>query len=90
MVTKEKRCIQVKINEDLAEQADEILEDLGLNQTVLITALYKRLVAQGRVPFELALTDREIAERNFQKNAEKLPHVTISNAEDWNKLYEDK
>lgn len=59
METKErKKKIQVNIDRNLANNVEAVLDSLGLNQTTLITALYKRVEAQGEVPFSLALTER--------------------------------
>ncbi|MGX7162925.1 type II toxin-antitoxin system RelB/DinJ family antitoxin [Enterococcus massiliensis] len=60
METKErKKKIQVNIDRNLANNVEAVLDSLGLNQTTLITALYKRVEAQGEVPFSLALTKEE-------------------------------
>lgn len=60
METKErKKKIQVNIDRNLANNVEAVLDSLGLNQTTMITALYKRVEAQGEVPFSLALTKEE-------------------------------
>ncbi|KAF1302527.1 MULTISPECIES: type II toxin-antitoxin system RelB/DinJ family antitoxin [Enterococcus] len=60
METKDrKKKIQVNIDRNLANNVEAVLDSLGLNQTTMITALYKRVEAQGEVPFSLALTKEE-------------------------------
>lgn len=83
---KEKR-IQVKVDADLKADVDQILNELGLNQTSLITALYKRVAASGGVPFNLQLTEREKLSNRLLKETSKLPVSDLTNddkaLEDW-------
>lgn len=69
----EKKKVQVNIDKELAQEVEIVLEDLGMNPTVLITALYKRVAAQGEVPFSLALTEREKAKNRLVKAVDKVP-----------------
>ncbi|MFD0897721.1 type II toxin-antitoxin system RelB/DinJ family antitoxin [Loigolactobacillus binensis] len=55
-VTAKKR-IQVQIDRSLAEQTEQVLKTLGLTSTTAINLFFKRIVAQGGLPF--ALTERE-------------------------------
>lgn len=48
--------INIKIDTELKEQAVKVLDDLGLNQSVVITMLYKQLVLKKELPFEVSLT----------------------------------
>jgi len=48
--------INIKIDKELKEQAVKVLDDLGLNQSVIITMLYKQLVLKKELPFEVSLT----------------------------------
>lgn len=41
------------------EAANMVLDQLGVPTSVLINALYKRIVAEQRIPFPLALTPEE-------------------------------
>lgn len=56
---KEKSRIQVGIDKDLKENAEMILEELGLNPTTAITILYKQVVARGEFPVEIKLSEEE-------------------------------
>jgi len=55
-MSKELSTINIKIDKELKEQAVKVLEDLGLNQSVVITMLYKQLVLKKELPFEVSLT----------------------------------
>ncbi|MGX4645711.1 type II toxin-antitoxin system RelB/DinJ family antitoxin [Holzapfeliella sp. JNUCC 80] len=69
---KEKR-IQVKVDSYLKNDVDSILSKLGINQTTLINALYKRVAASGSIPFELKLTERELLTNNLLKVTDQIP-----------------
>ena len=47
--------INIKIDKELKEQAVKVLDDLGLNQSVVITMLYKQLVLKKELPFEVSI-----------------------------------
>lgn len=80
---KTKKRLQVNIDEQLAKEVDDILDDLGMNPTTLVTALYKRVAAEGRVPFELKLSEVELAKRKIQQLSSKKPVVYFENGQDF-------
>ena len=43
----------MRIDDNLKKQADETLEEIGLNMTAYFTSSLKALVREKRVPFEL-------------------------------------
>lgn len=55
-MSKQLSTINIKIDKELKEQAVKVLDDLGLNQSVIITMLYKQLVLKKELPFEVSLT----------------------------------
>jgi len=75
MTTSSKKKVQIQVNRELSEEAEAIFQELGLSTTTAITAYYKRVVAEGGLPFKLELSAREIAVLQF-KNAEKGLPVT--------------
>lgn len=77
-----KKKVQVNIDKELAQDVESVLESLGLNPTVLITALYKRVAAQGEIPFSLALTEREKAINRLAKAADKVPTKHLDSMDD--------
>lgn len=68
-----KKRIQVQVNKDLANQGDAVLSKLGLSPTTAITMFYKRLVAEGGLPFSTQLTQREKDELEIQQLAKDIP-----------------
>lgn len=78
----DQKKLQVNIDKELAQNVDAILDSLGMNPTVLITALYKRVAAQGENPFPLALTDREKALIGLAKAIDRVPSKHLNTPED--------
>jgi DNA-damage-inducible protein J len=73
----------------LAEGVDAVLDSLGMNQTVLIAALYKRVLATGSVPFELSLTQREQTDLRIRELSKELPTRVINDPKEFDALYDD-
>ncbi|WP_262315894.1 type II toxin-antitoxin system RelB/DinJ family antitoxin [Lacticaseibacillus parakribbianus] len=55
----DKKRLQIKIDQELNDEANAVFAQLGLTPTAVITAMYKRAVAEGAVPFSLSLTEDE-------------------------------
>lgn len=47
--------LNIRIDEDLKRETEEILAALGLNMTTAINAFARAVVREERIPFELAL-----------------------------------
>lgn len=83
MDTKEpKRRIQAKIDADTADQVDDVLRRLGLSPSTLVNALYKRVAAEHRIPFELELTPREVASSRLADAAKDVRAETATTQEE--------
>lgn len=67
MAVKEKKRVQVKIDKDLADDTEAVLSQLGLNPTTAINMFYKRIVANGALPFNVSLSEEERANLRFLK-----------------------
>jgi len=85
-----KKRIQVQVDKDLANDTERVLNELGLTPTTAIVMLYKRIVASGGLPFDVALTDRERATLNLLNATEKLPVNKIDTQEDLEKWFADE
>lgn len=86
MAVKEKKRIQVQIDKDLADSTEAVLNELGLNPTTAINMFYKRIVANGALPFKAALTEEERANLRFLKATEDIPVTKFKDAKevtDW-------
>lgn len=86
MAVKEKKRVQVKIDKDLANDTEAILSELGLNPTTAINMFYKRIVANGALPFNVSLSEEERANLRFLKATEGTPVTEFKDAKevtDW-------
>lgn len=54
-VKSKNKKIQVNVNRKLAAKAENIMDEIGLNPTVVINALYKEIVATGKIPLSFSL-----------------------------------
>lgn len=86
---KNKKRIQVQLDRQLADEAEEVLDGLGINQTTALTAFYKRIVAVGGMPFDLKLTPREQANLKIKEMSKSLPNVKINNSQELDRLYDN-
>ena len=85
MAVKEKKRVQVKIDKDLADNTEAVLNELGLNPTTAINMFYKRIVAEAALPFKPALSEAERANLRFLK-ATGTPVTELKDAKgvsDW-------
>ncbi|MBC9722104.1 type II toxin-antitoxin system RelB/DinJ family antitoxin [Enterococcus durans] len=69
----EKSRIQVGIDKELKENAEMILEELGLNATTAITILYKQVVARGEFPVDIKLSEEEKKRIRLQQLTKDMP-----------------
>ena len=86
MAVKEKKRVQVKIDKDLADNTEAVLNELGLNPTTAINMFYKRIVAEAALPFKPALSEAERANLRFLKATEGTPVTEFKDAKevaDW-------
>ncbi|KRK39528.1 type II toxin-antitoxin system RelB/DinJ family antitoxin [Levilactobacillus parabrevis] len=51
--------VQISIDKKLANDAEAIFEDIGLNQATALTVFYKKVVAEGGLPFDLKQTPEQ-------------------------------
>lgn len=76
-----KKRLQVIIDQDLYDDVGGVLEALGLNPTTLVTALYKRVAAEGGLPFSLKMTPEEKAKHDLLVASNKVPVEKIDTPE---------
>ncbi|BDR56842.1 type II toxin-antitoxin system RelB/DinJ family antitoxin [Xylocopilactobacillus apis] len=90
MTTQAKKRIQIQVDKDLANDTETVLNELGLTPTTAITMFYKRIVANGSLPFKLELTESEKATLHFLKQTEDTPVHKFQNSEEVQKWLEDE
>ena len=88
MATKDdsKKKVQINVDRELANQAQMVFDQIGLSQTSALTAFYKRVVAEGGMPFELKMTPRQRQNLALDEVLSDLPVADLTTKpalEDW-------
>lgn len=79
----DKKRVQALVDRDIATQAENILNDLGMTPTTAINIFYRQVIAQQRFPMEIESAN-EI--KKLQKLAKRIPLTKLNNTtevEDW-------
>lgn len=66
--------INIRMDEELKKSFDKICNDLGINMSIAITILAKKMIREQRIPFEVALDPFYSAENieALKKSREQL------------------
>ena len=64
--------ISIRMDEKLREEADEILNELGLNMSSAVNIFIKQLVRQGGLPFTPMLEARRTFENRQRERLDSL------------------
>ena len=89
MKNKEKGRIQVGIDKELKENAEQILEELGLIATTAITILYKQVVSRGEFPMEIKLSEEEKQAIKLRQLAQNMPVQLLDTHEKLNEWFNE-
>jgi DNA-damage-inducible protein J len=73
-----KKKIQANVDRDSEERAKQVLSSLGISTSSIINAMFKRIAAEGKIPFALELTEDELADIRLAHAVEnsKTPVLT--------------
>ena len=74
-MTNKNATVSCRIESDLKDQAEDILQNLGIPVSILIGALYRQIVDKGGIPFSLTIrqTDSNFGLTDDELNA-RLEH----------------
>ena len=90
----ETKAITVRVERTVKEQAERMLDDMGINMTTYIVSSLKALVREKKIPFDLVTTqylaDRIILEKlaEAEKEASDQNTVWLSHDEVFSKIRE--
>lgn len=79
---KDKKRIQVQIDKDIANKAEEVFAELGMTPTSAINLFYKRVIGNNGIPFEVSLTPREQATKKIQHYSKFVPSNDINTSKE--------
>ena len=88
------KAITVRVDDDVKEQAEIMLNDIGINMTTYIVSSLKALIRERKIPFEMVttqyLTDQMILGKlaEAEKEAAELNTKWLSHDEVFGKIRE--
>jgi len=88
------KAITVRVDDDVKEQAEIMLDDIGMNMTTFFLASLKALIREKKIPFAMVtsqyLTDRAILEKlaEAEKEADNPDTVWLSHDEVFGEIRE--
>ena len=82
MSKKRKKRLQVNVDPELAEQAQTILQELGLTTQVALTIFLKKVVAIKGIPFNIQMTEDQKNSLNLQDAISNLPVKELRTKQD--------
>ena len=56
------KAITIRVDENIKQQAEKMLEEIGLNMTTYVVSSLKALLREKKVPFELSTKEHANAE----------------------------
>ncbi|OTO15239.1 MULTISPECIES: type II toxin-antitoxin system RelB/DinJ family antitoxin [Enterococcus] len=65
--------LQISIDDDLKNDAEKLIDELGLTPKTAITVFYKQILEQGKIPFSIELSERSKLARSVQRLSEDIP-----------------
>ena len=71
--------ISIRMDDDLRKEADEILDELGLNMSSAVNIFVKQLVRQGGLPFTPTLETRQSLENRQRDRLNSLMNFASQN-----------
>ena len=75
--------VNVRIQEDIKKQAEEILDQLGLPRAVAIDMFYRQIILNKGIPFELVIpTAPKSREELTKEEFDKMMKVAIKQVEE--------
>ena len=77
----ETKAITVRVDKSVKEQAEKMLDDIGMNMTTYIVLSLKALVREQKIPFELVTTKYLFDQIALEKLAMLEKETDNSNAE---------
>ena len=86
------KAITVRVDDDVKEQAEIMLDDIGMNMTTFILASLKALIRERKIPFAMVtaqyLTDQAIIGKlaEAEKEASNPDTVWLSHDEIFGKI----
>ncbi|QDR73724.1 damage-inducible protein (plasmid) [Limosilactobacillus reuteri] len=90
MTKENSKRVQANVNVDVAKDAEEVMDELGINPTTVINALYKKIAATGEIPFSFSLTADQKADLAVKRASRKVPVVKLRTKQEIEDFFENE
>ncbi|WEV39975.1 type II toxin-antitoxin system RelB/DinJ family antitoxin [Lactobacillus sp. ESL0681] len=84
-----KKRLQIQMDSNLVNEVGQIFDELGLSPTTAVTMFYKRVAAEGGLPFDARLSRHEKASLSLANAVKLLPVQEVKTVDEYNKWVED-
>jgi addiction module RelB/DinJ family antitoxin len=81
--------VQVNMDSDLKETAEDIIKEVGLTPTTVIVGMYKQIAATGKIPLDYSLTPKQMAALELKRVSKKVPVQEIKSKEDLEEFFDE-
>lgn len=83
--------VQANVDRETVDEANAILNSIGLTPTSAINALYKAIINHGGIPFDMKLNQEQQLSLEIQKAIKdaQIPTTVITNQAEFEKAWEE-
>lgn len=82
--------VQVNVNRNIATDAENIMNEIGVTPSVVINSLYREIVATGKIPLSFSLTPRQKATLELQKAVKDIPTKEVKTDKDLEDFFNEE
>lgn len=81
--------LQVNIDRNIAEDAENVINKLGLTPTIVINALYHEIAATARIPLSFTVTPEQRTELHIRQLAANKSVKKIHNQKELKEFFDE-
>ncbi|QNQ80455.1 type II toxin-antitoxin system RelB/DinJ family antitoxin [Lactobacillus sp. PV034] len=89
MKTSETKKVQVNVNKEIAEDAENVMSQIGLTPSAVINSLYREIVATGKIPLSFSLTPEQLATMRIKEAAMNLPTQKVETDKELTEFFDE-
>lgn len=81
--------IQVNVNRKIAEEAENVMNEIGVTPAAVINTLYREIIATGKIPLSFSLTPEQMATMRIKEAAMHLPSKKVDSDEELMEFFDE-
>lgn len=89
MKANDTKKVQVNVNREIAEDAENVMTAIGVTPSTVINSLYREIVATGKIPLSFSLTPEQMATMRIREAAMKIPNKKVETDEDIAEFFDE-